>query len=94
MPSKDPKDGIRKYSRKPYCNVIKCLNPRSLNKTFTGLSIDISDSGMCLYTSDRLHRGEEILVQEKLPVGYRKANVVWIKSYHTGLHRVGLKFHE
>jgi len=33
----------RKHPRKPY-------NPRSSTETFIGVSINISDSGICLYT--------------------------------------------
>ena len=94
MPSKD---GIekRKHPRKTYSDVIKfCVNPRSPNKIFIGVSINISDLGICLYTSDNLRKGEEIVIQEKLPIKYRKATVIWIKHYHREFYKVGLMFHE
>jgi len=85
----------RKHPRNPYGNVIKfCVNPRSPSKTFIGVSINISDSGMCLYTSDILHEGETILIQEELPVKYRKATVIWVKYYRQDFYKVGLMFHE
>ena len=93
MPSKG---GIekRKHPRNPYCNVIKfCVNPCSPDKTFIGVSINISDSGICLYTFDNLHTGEVILIQEKLPVKYRKATVIWAKNYQREFYKVGLMFH-
>jgi c-di-GMP-binding flagellar brake protein YcgR len=95
MPSKGPKDGaIRRHPRKPYSDVIRfCRNPRSPNRTMKGLSINISASGMCLYSSDRLREGEEIVIQQELPVAYRKAKVVWVKDYLAGLHKVGLEFY-
>ncbi len=94
MRSKGP-EIRRKHPRKLYCNVIRfCLNHRSQNKTSMGLSINISDSGMCLYSSDGLYEGEEIVIQESLPVRYRKAKVIWARHYLAGLHKVGLKFHE
>jgi hypothetical protein len=85
----------RRHLRKLYSNVIKfCVNSPSRNSSFAGVMIDISDSGMCLYTSHELHKGEEILIQEKLPVKYRKATVVWVKNYYREFYRVGLTFHE
>ena len=94
MPSKG---GIerRKHPRKPYSNVIKfCVNPRCPNTTCIGVSINISDSGICLYTSDNLHKGEVILIQEELPVKYQKATVIWVKNYRQDFYKVGLMFHE
>jgi hypothetical protein len=95
MPLGGHQEGLgRKHPRKIYCNVIKfCLSSRS-NNTFMGLSINISDSGMCLYSPGRLHEGEEILIEERLPVKYRRAKVIWAKDYLAGLHKVGIKFHD
>jgi hypothetical protein len=96
MPSKGPEyDVKRKHPRKSYCHVIRfCLDPRSPGTPLKGLSINISGSGICLFSSHRLHEGEEIVIQEKLPVKYRKATVIWVKDYLAGLHKVGLRFLE
>jgi hypothetical protein len=96
MPFKNHIYGLRRqHPRKLYCNIIKfCLKLHSTNKPIRGLSINISNSGMCLYSPDRLCEGEEILIRETLPVKYRKAKVIWVKHYLAGLHKVGLKFQE
>jgi hypothetical protein len=90
------RDGIqRKHPRKTYCNVMTfCLTSGSLNDTLTGVSINVSDSGMCFYSPARLKEGEEILIQERRPVRYRRASVIWVKDYLTGLYKIGLEFHE
>ncbi len=94
MPSNSGVDR-RKHTRKSYGNVIKfTVNPRSTSETLIGVSINISDSGICLYTSDSLQVGESILIQEHLPVRYQKARVVWVKNYHREFYKVGLMFLE
>ncbi len=81
-------------SSKSYSVVkVLCKCPVSC-KTFIGLGLNMSKSGMCLYTTDNLYEGEEISVQEKLSAKYQKATVTWVKNYHLGFSRVGLTFHE
>jgi hypothetical protein len=85
----------RKHPRRPYSNVIKfCVNPRCPNVIFDGVGINISDSGISLYTSANLHKGDVIVIQDALPVKYRKATVIWVKEYQWELYRVGLTFLE
>ncbi len=94
MPSKG---GIerRKHPRTPYSNVIKfCVNPRCPYASLDGVTINISDSGISLYTSENLQKGDVIIIQDTLPVKYRKATVIWVKEYQWGLYRVGLMFHD
>ena len=85
----------RKAPRRTCCNVIRFWLTRSFpDKSYRGLTINISDSGMCLYSPNRFFEGEDILVQEKISSGYRRAKVVWVRNYLAGLHKAGLKFHE
>ena len=86
-------DVRRRHPRRVYCNVIRfSLNSSSPKEIFTGLSINISDSGMCLYSADRLREGEELMLHDNLPVKYQKARVVWVKRYLAGLHKAGMEF--
>ncbi len=90
-----PFDGSdrRKHPRRPYLNNIYfCLNPHTGNETLLGVSTNICDSGICIYTFTQLEVGQDIFIRNELPVPYQKATVQWVKKYHNNFYKVGLMF--
>jgi hypothetical protein len=86
-------DGVerRRHQRRPHADNIEfCLIPSDLTTILRGISIDISDSGMCLYTFTPMNTGQNILIKNFLPVPYQKATIRWVKKHTEGLYRVGL----
>lgn len=59
-----------------------------------GITADISDSGMCVY-SDSIHdKGEIIEVRSSLPMGHPRAMVKWGRKDAANLFKMGLMFIE
>ena len=57
-----------------------------------GISVNISDSGIGIYTFKPIYAGETITVETALPVPYKKATVMWVQKRREDLYKVGLKF--
>jgi hypothetical protein len=88
-------DESRRHPRRAHTDIIEfCLNPANTTATLHGTVIDISESGMSLYTFKPLSEGQGIIVKSALPVPYQKAIVRWVKRYSEDLYRVGLMFIE
>jgi hypothetical protein len=88
-------DESRRQPRKAHTDNIEfCVNPTEISATLHGTLIDISESGMCLYTFRPLFEGQNIIVKSPLPVPHQKAIVRWVKKYAEDLYRVGLMFIE
>ncbi len=84
----------RRHPRYAYSDNLEfSSNPVSLDKTYNGLSVDISSSGMCLYTFFKpLDKGEDIAFKDALPVSYRKGTVRWVEQYAEDFYGVGVMF--
>lgn len=90
-------DGVerRRHPRHAHTdNIEYCLNPTDLTTIFQGICINISESGMCLYTFKPIYAGQKILIKNVLPVPYQKAEVIWVKEKSEDLYRAGLMFIE
>ena len=61
-------------------------------KIFKGVTINISNAGLCLCIFECLGEGAEITVKSFLPVDRRKATVRWIKKVDENYFKVGLMF--
>jgi hypothetical protein len=61
---------------------------------YLGSNINMSDSGMCMYTYRRLNEGDHIRIKNALPVPHQKAAVRWTKRYSEDFFKVGLEFIE
>lgn len=82
----------RRHPRHAYCEKIEfCLISHSL-KMLLGAPIDISDSGMCIYTFDELVVGDSLEMRNALPVPYLKATVRWVKDYSGNYYKAGIMF--
>jgi c-di-GMP-binding flagellar brake protein YcgR len=88
-------DESRRHPRKAHTDNIEfCVNSTNLGATLQGTLIDISESGMCLYTFKPISEGQNIIIKSALPVPYHRANVRWVKKYSDDLYKVGLMFIE
>ena len=59
-----------------------------------GVTSNISDSGMCIYSDVRLAEGECIELRSSLPVPFTRAAVRWIKKDVDNFYKMGLNFIE
>jgi hypothetical protein len=59
-----------------------------------GTTINISDTGMCLYTRNRLREGDSIIIKDAVPLPSRRALVRWVKNFGSTLCKAGLMFIE
>jgi len=76
-------------------NVIQfCVVNDSPGEIRLGTTINISNTGMCLYTFYNLNEGENIIIQNDVSLLFQKANVRWVKNYGKDLCKAGLNFIE
>lgn len=68
------------------------MGPHSSDESFKGVTVNISNSGFCFYTSNPIGEGQEIIIRSDLPVSYRKATVRWTKRLNDEAYKAGLMF--
>lgn len=68
------------------------LNEENKETVSSGVTIDISNSGLCLYTKNCLKKGQEILIKSVLPVYSENAVVRWVQSVDESSYKVGVEF--
>lgn len=59
-----------------------------------GITANISDSGMCIYSDINHNEGEIIEIRGSLPVASSRAAVRWAKKDAANLFKMGLMFIE
>ncbi len=59
-----------------------------------GTTINISSTGICLYTLNHLKEGDSIMIKDNVLPSFRKATVRWVKYYGNTLCKAGLMFIE
>jgi hypothetical protein len=57
-----------------------------------GTTLNVSTTGMCLYTLCQLKEGEKIILQDDELSLFRKATVRWVKHYRENFCRAGLMY--
>lgn len=84
----------RKDCRKEFTYAVLefVIHPDTAYEIFVGYTLNVSECGMCLYTSARLKTGQQIILKCDNPRIYRKAVVRWIERYDSFFHRVGVEF--
>jgi hypothetical protein len=100
MDSSKVKDAVnkmaeqRKQQRKDFSYGILeyALNHNNNCETHIGFTLNLSDSGICLYTAKYLHEGQEIVIKSKFPAGSKKATICWVEKYDSFFYKMGLKF--
>jgi c-di-GMP-binding flagellar brake protein YcgR len=83
----------RRYRRSVFPSTIEYeIRTEATGDTFKGVAVNISESGLCLYTSNVLKEGQEIAIISVLPVPSRNAAVRWTRSLNDDICKVGLTF--
>jgi hypothetical protein len=83
----------RRHPRHHYSeNIEFCLDYSSAGTRLHGISVNISDSGIGLYTFAPIYAGQTITFETTLPVPYQKAAVMWVQKRGEDLYKVGLNF--
>ncbi|MEW6570211.1 MAG: PilZ domain-containing protein [Nitrospirota bacterium] len=99
MESKQKKGGHniedqRKQSREDFSfTVVEYILPETTEK-FIGFTLNLSRSGLCLYTPKLLKKGQEIIIKSDFPLISKKATVCWSEKYDAFYYKVGLEFVE
>jgi len=68
--------------------------PRGSPGIQIGITANISDSGMCIYSDSKHNEGEIIEIRSPLPVSYLWAAVRWARKDAADLFKMGLMFIE
>ena len=76
----------------PHRVVEYILHPDTTYKIFLGFTYNLNDSGLILYTTNLLEKGQEIIVKLSHPYGCRKAVVYRVERYDSFYYKVGLEF--
>ena len=84
----------RRHQRKIYVSTFAYRLPSRSSEIFFGVTSNISDSGMCIYSDARPYEGENVEFRSSLPVPYQRATVKWIKKDVNNLYKMGLMFDE
>lgn len=83
----------RRYRRTIFPSTIEYgMKEEATGESFKGVAVNISESGLCLYTSNVLKEGQVIAIMSVLPVSSRVASVRWIRSVNDDVCKVGLMF--
>jgi hypothetical protein len=85
----DRRQCLRKFS----LNIIHfCFVNDSPSEIHLGTTVNISNTGICLFTANHLKEGESILIQNDVLL--LKATVRWVKNFEQNFCKVGLMFIE
>jgi hypothetical protein len=84
----------RRHQRKIYVSAFAYRLPSRSTEIFFGVTSNISDSVMCIYSDVRPEEGESIEFRSSLPVPSTAAKVKWVKNDVDGLYKMGLMFDE
>jgi PilZ domain len=83
----------RRHPRCDFSDTIDyCINPSAMDETLHGLILNISESGLCLYTSNSLSVGQELIIKTTLKAPVVKATIRWVKRYRDDLFKIGAMF--
>jgi len=86
----------RRHRRYSYlqCVTFFSLGPEVAGGSRRAVGVDLSDAGICVYTPDRLQKGQVIIFNNPLPVPALKATVRWVKEYRMAatFYKAGLFF--
>lgn len=84
----------RRHQRKIYVSAFAYRYVSRSSEVLFGVTSNISDSGMCVYSDARPDEGESIEFRSSLPVPSTKALVKWVKKDVDNLYKMGLMFVE
>lgn len=84
----------RKDQRKEFSYIVLefIMHPDTTYEIYVGYTLNLSDTGMCIYTSAALKTGQELILKSDEPCLYKKAAVRWVDRYDSYFYKVGLEF--
>lgn len=88
--SQDEKRSTERYDYAARIEYV--LDSHEPARIFKAVIINISESGMGIYTFWPFQAGQEIVIKSLLPVGPRRATICWIKQEQQSMYKMGLKF--
>jgi len=68
------------------------LSPETSENIYQGVTINISNTGVCLYIFNLIYEGQKIAIKSTLPVPHQTALVRWIKKVDADLYKAGVLF--
>ena len=81
----------RKDIRYIVCHTIEyIIETENKNGTIIGLTVNISNSGLCFYTFKTLLKGQEIKIKRTPSLSYHSATVRWSQKVTDNFYKVGL----
>jgi hypothetical protein len=82
----------RRHSRDNTISVVQyVLNRLHSEEIFDGVIANISESGVCLLTTDPLSKGQDITIKNKISATSQTATVRWSTKYHDLYYKAGLE---
>ncbi|MGC2063622.1 MAG: PilZ domain-containing protein [Thermodesulfovibrionales bacterium] len=84
----------REYFRFDLANVVDLvtINAATSDK-FSGVTINISETGMCLFVFQPVSTNDRIsIVKSMLPLGHRAGSVRWVNTMTPEFYKIGLIF--
>ncbi len=82
----------RKNPRQAYSEIIECrLNLFYPSKFIYCPCVNLSETGLCVYSSHRLYEGDLVEISESRTVLHQKAVVKWVRL-EEGFYKTGFMF--
>jgi len=82
----------RRHSRNETISAVQyVLNRLHSEEIFDGVIANISESGVCLLTTNPLSKGQDITIKNKIPATPQTATVRWSTKYHDLYYMAGLE---
>ncbi len=84
----------RSHQRVDYANrIVYALSDSRDSDLFKGVTINMSESGLCFATFTPVKKSETVLIVNSiLPIHCDKGTVCWTRKMQSDVYRVGLKF--
>lgn len=82
----------RRHQRKRSITPFAYRVPLGASGIQIGVTTNISDSGMCIYSDINHNKGEIIEIRSSLPVSHLWAAVRWAKKDAADIYKMGLMF--
>ncbi|MEW6109690.1 MAG: PilZ domain-containing protein [Nitrospirota bacterium] len=66
------------------------VNDKNTEEIFHGHILNISESGICMFTTNILNKDEKITIKNNLPISYNSGNVRWVKKFGSNIFKSGV----
>ena len=83
----------RRHKRKYLANALECeLKEPHQEEIFDCVATNISQSGICLLTTNPIQNGQEVTMKNHIFSSPRTATVRWSEQYQNLYYKAGLEF--